>query len=244
MLMDWLTCPTCSHHSRTSWRHTARSGPLPVKQPLTAKHLSAQRDHEPAPCPPRQHTACLPSCLAAVYQQLQCYSAHIYPTADTSCCAYSVVTLLNAAPFWHACCSCTQVRAELPSPKSGQLPLPSSLPPALQHQLSAPLPDWQQLPWPQAKAPQQPAANSKAALQFKVSAAACTSVPCLAVEVAVRTGLKIPWCSPTSTALSHTGARLTAPHHLFQVVWPPGGTAVRRRVRVGVVTHYPHVHCT
>jgi hypothetical protein len=68
-------------------------------------------------------------------------------------------------------CACLppQVRAELPAPKAGQLPLPSSLPPALQQQLAAPLPNWQQLPWPQGAAPQQPQPTSKAALQFKVS---------------------------------------------------------------------------
>ncbi len=66
------------------------------------------------------------------------------------------------------CCCLLQIRAELPSPKAGQLPLPSSLPDSLQQQLSGALPGWQDLPWPQGQAPQQPATNSKAALQFKV----------------------------------------------------------------------------
>jgi hypothetical protein len=65
-------------------------------------------------------------------------------------------------------CLLLKVRPVLPSPAAGQLPLPRSLPTSLQSQLCAPLPSWQQLPWPQGQAPQQPAPTSKAALAFKV----------------------------------------------------------------------------
>eukprot|EP00879_Flechtneria_rotunda_P024160 GHRR01025606.1.p1 GENE.GHRR01025606.1~~GHRR01025606.1.p1 ORF type:complete len:260 (+),score=90.08 GHRR01025606.1:202-981(+) len=62
-----------------------------------------------------------------------------------------------------------KVRLEFPSPGTGQLPLPPSLPHSLKQQLSAPLPQWQDLPWPAGYTPQRPTANAKAALQFKVS---------------------------------------------------------------------------
>jgi hypothetical protein len=76
----------------------------------------------------------------------------------------------RAALLTHnSACLLLQVRPELPSPAAGQLPLPRSLPASLQSQLCAPLPSWQQLPWPQGQAPQQPAPTSKAALAFKVS---------------------------------------------------------------------------
>jgi hypothetical protein len=65
-------------------------------------------------------------------------------------------------------CRCLQVRPEFPAPQPGQLPLPRSLPPQLQQQLTAELPGWQQLPWPAGQVPQQPRPNPKAALQFKV----------------------------------------------------------------------------
>jgi hypothetical protein len=83
-------------------------------------------------------------------------------------------------PIW---CCVLQVRAELPAPRAGQLPLPASLAPALQQQLSGPLPSWQQLPWPQGATPQQPQPDSRAALQFKVRGGAgvwcsCTSMAC------------------------------------------------------------------
>jgi hypothetical protein len=61
-----------------------------------------------------------------------------------------------------------QVRPEFPAPQPGQLPLPRSLPPQLQQQLTGELPGWQQLPWPAGQAPQQRQPNPKAALQFKV----------------------------------------------------------------------------
>uniref|UniRef100_A0A383W805 Photolyase/cryptochrome alpha/beta domain-containing protein n=1 Tax=Tetradesmus obliquus TaxID=3088 RepID=A0A383W805_TETOB len=60
-----------------------------------------------------------------------------------------------------------KVRPEFPAPQPGQLPLPRSLPPQLQQQLTGELPGWQQLPWPAGQAPQQPQPNPKAALQFK-----------------------------------------------------------------------------
>lgn len=78
-----------------------------------------------------------------------------------------------------------QVRAELPAPRAGQLPLPSSLPPALQQQLSGPLPGWQQLPWPQGHTQQQPAHNSKAALHFKVGVEALSTPVVMSVGVCV-----------------------------------------------------------
>ncbi|KAF6262585.1 DNA photolyase, FAD-binding/Cryptochrome [Scenedesmus sp. NREL 46B-D3] len=64
------------------------------------------------------------------------------------------------------------VRPEFPAPQPGQLPLPRSLPPQLQQQLTGELPGWQQLPWPASQVPQQPQPNPKAALQFQVGAAA------------------------------------------------------------------------
>jgi hypothetical protein len=66
------------------------------------------------------------------------------------------------------CYSWLQVRAELPAPQPGQLPLPRSLSPQLQQQLTGELPGWQQLPWPAGQVAQQPQPNPKAALQFKV----------------------------------------------------------------------------
>jgi hypothetical protein len=74
-----------------------------------------------------------------------------------------------------------QVRPEFPAPQPGQLPLPRSLPAALQQQLTGELPGWQQLPWPAGGVPQQPQPNPKAALQFKVSQAG--AVPCCFVRL-------------------------------------------------------------
>lgn len=89
-----------------------------------------------------------------------------------------------------------QVRAELPAPRAGQLPLPASLAASLQQRLDAPLPSWQELPWPAGHVPQQPAAdNPKAALQFKVGASGWL-LGVAHVCQRPRTGLKIPWCFP------------------------------------------------
>jgi hypothetical protein len=81
------------------------------------------------------------------------------PCCVGGCAAISLLAL---------CYSWLQVRPEFPAPQPGQLPLPRSLSPQLQQQLTGELPGWQQLPWPAGQVPQQPQPNPKAALQFKV----------------------------------------------------------------------------
>lgn len=69
----------------------------------------------------------------------------------------------------------SEPRKDLPPPAAGQLPLPAppagaapgGLPGGVGQLLSAPLPAFQELPWPAGAVPAAPAPHAKAVLDFK-----------------------------------------------------------------------------